>query len=107
MAGRAAATLIVLAALCGVLVTASAFAESVPLPTPAPLPKSGTAPPPPGNAAPAEQAPAKGFFPFSAFGILSPQANAFDARQRALLDRISLYLSSVQTMVGNFVQIGP
>ena len=26
---------------------------------------------------------------------------------RALLDRVSLYLSSVQTLVGNFVQIGP
>ncbi|MGB6345036.1 MAG: outer membrane lipoprotein carrier protein LolA, partial [Xanthobacteraceae bacterium] len=25
----------------------------------------------------------------------------------ALLDRISMYLSSIQTMVGNFVQIGP
>ena len=32
---------------------------------------------------------------------------AFDAKQRATLDRISLYLSSVQTMVGNFVQVGP
>jgi outer membrane lipoprotein-sorting protein len=107
MAGRAAATLIVLAALCSVLATAPAYAESVPLPTPAPLPKSGAAPAPPVNAAPAEPAPTRGFFPFSNFGILSPQANAFDARQRALLDRISLYLSSVQTMVGNFVQIGP
>jgi outer membrane lipoprotein-sorting protein len=88
-------------------VTASAFAESVPLPTPAPLPKSGSAPAPPVNAAPAEPAPARGFFPFSNFSILSPQASAFNGRQRALLDRISLYLSSVQTLVGNFVQIGP
>ena len=45
-------------------------------------------------------------FPFHK-GAQSGQATAFDAKQRALLDRISLYLSSVQTMVGNFVQIGP
>ncbi len=38
---------------------------------------------------------------------LSPQATAFDPKQRALLDRVSQYLSSMQTMVGNFVQIGP
>ncbi|MDR3421329.1 MAG: outer-membrane lipoprotein carrier protein LolA [Xanthobacteraceae bacterium] len=34
-------------------------------------------------------------------------ATAFDANQRALLDKISGYLSGVQTLVGNFVQIGP
>ena len=51
---------------------------------------------------------APGFFPFSdKGGLFSNQATAFDAKQRALLDRISLYLSSIQTMVGNFVQIGP
>src|SRR5271170_7432153 len=100
MAGRAASIPVFLAALCVVLLTASAVAENVPLPTPAPLPKSGAAPPPAsGNPAPGEQSPAKGFFPFSMFGTLSPQAAAFDAKQRALLDRISLYLSSVQTLV--------
>src|SRR5262249_61776759 len=31
----------------------------------------------------------------------------FDAKQRALLDRISNYLSSAQTMMGKFVQVGP
>jgi outer membrane lipoprotein-sorting protein len=101
MTGQAGAKPIVLAALCLAFVSASAVAENVPLPTPAPLPKSGSAPPP------AEQPPAKGFFPSSIFGTLSPQATAFDAKQRAILDRISLYLSSVQTLVGNFVQIGP
>jgi outer membrane lipoprotein-sorting protein len=56
-----------------------------------------------------------GLFPFSAlFGNKSSPAPAapeppspFDAKQRALLDRISAYLSSVQTMVGKFVQVGP
>ena len=32
--------------------------------------------------------------------ILTPE-------QRALVDRVSAYLSSVQTLVGNFVQVGP
>ena len=35
------------------------------------------------------------------------KATAFDAKQRALLDKISNYLSGVQTLVGNFVQVGP
>ena len=50
-------------------------------------------------------------FPFSAlFGNKSSTPappSPFDAKQRALLDRISNYLSSVQTMVGKFVQVGP
>ena len=54
-------------------------------------------------------------FPFSAlFGNKSSTAPAapeppspFDAKQRALLDRISAYLSNLQTVVGKFVQVGP
>jgi outer membrane lipoprotein-sorting protein len=96
----------------GFLCTASAFAENVPLPTPAPLPKIGVAPLPPA----ASQNPSAdadkphGFFPFTLPSLgknSTDQATAFDDKQRALLDRISMYLSSVQTMVGNFVQIGP
>ena len=116
MAGRGAAIVgmaTALAILCGAMASGSAFAENVPLPAPAPQPKSGAAP---GSTAPAsgQLAPAsgesKGFFPFSLpFGGSSPagQASAFDAKQRALLSRVSTYLSGVQTMVGNFVQIGP
>jgi outer membrane lipoprotein-sorting protein len=110
-----AATTTLAATMCAVLAVATASAENIPLPTPAPLPKSGIAPPP--AAAPDASAPAATdsgpahFFPFS-FSLdkglqLQGQAGAFDAKQRALLDRISMYLSSVQTMVGNFVQIGP
>jgi outer membrane lipoprotein-sorting protein len=32
---------------------------------------------------------------------------AFDAKQRVLIERINGYLSSVQTLVGDFVQVGP
>ncbi len=123
--------IIIVAFICGlgILRPASAFAENVPLPTPAPLPKTGVAaapaatdsiPVPPAPIPQAKSAPqsppvpqaslqpnhSPGFFPFSDKGA-SNQATAFDNKQRALLDRISMYLSSIQTMVGNFVQIGP
>jgi outer membrane lipoprotein-sorting protein len=99
---------IVLAMACVVLATASAVAEDVP--TPSPRPKAaGSASPPPAAAAPAQPV-SKGFFPFSLFGNKSAgssQAASFDTKQRALLDKVSNYLSSVQTMVGSFVQVGP
>jgi outer membrane lipoprotein-sorting protein len=113
MAGRRATTILA-AALCTALAIASASAENVPLPTPAPQPKSGAAAPPPAtNANPpaaSDAAPSRpGFFPFSFMDKGGPAqtTTAFDTKQRATLDRISLYLSSVQTLVGNFVQIGP
>jgi outer membrane lipoprotein-sorting protein len=123
-------TILFAVVLCGLgfLGDARAFAENVPLPTPAPLPKTGVAagptaadnvPIPPAPIPQASQTPlgppapqasqtshTPGFFPFSSANS-SNQATAFDAKQRALLDRISRYLSSIQTMVGNFVQIGP
>jgi outer membrane lipoprotein-sorting protein len=100
-----------LAIACVVFAAASAAAEDVPLPTPAPRAKSAppAAAPAPNNAAAPEPA-QKGFFPFSFSlgGKNAPgQTTAFDSRQRLLVDKISAYLSSVQTMVGNFVQIGP
>jgi outer membrane lipoprotein-sorting protein len=100
-------------ALAGVIAAATAaVAEDVPLPTPAPKTKGAIAaqPSPPQPAAAPDAAPAsKGFFPFSLRGknAAPGPAVAFDARQRALLDKISAYLSSVQTVVGSFVQIGP
>jgi outer membrane lipoprotein-sorting protein len=114
MAGRRAAILAF--TLASVLAVASAAAENVPLPTPAPQPKSTAAPTPPQAVPPppaanANDAPSArpGFFPFSSlFNKDAPQTTtAFDTKQRATLDRISMYLSSVQTMVGNFVQVGP
>ncbi|HXW41377.1 MAG TPA: outer membrane lipoprotein carrier protein LolA [Xanthobacteraceae bacterium] len=95
-----------------VLSASAVVAENVPLPTPAPLPKTGAAAPP-ATGAPAATPHVPGFFPFTqstdkaSSPVPSNQATAFDDRQRALLDRVSMYLSSIQTMVGNFVQIGP
>jgi len=109
---------ILLAMACVAFATASAVAEDVPLPAPRPKagstagstsPGSGAPPSPPAAAAQAQPA-SKGFFPFSLFGNKSTgssQAASFDAKQRAMLDKVSNYLSSVQTMVGNFVQVGP
>jgi outer membrane lipoprotein-sorting protein len=124
MARRGAAIVLAMM-LCGGLASAPiAGAEGVPLPTPAPLPKTGSAPPanPPGLTPPASipsassdttsatAQPSKGFFPFSLpFGkdAAPSQGATFNAKDRALLQKISAYLSSVETMVGNFVQIGP
>jgi outer membrane lipoprotein-sorting protein len=114
-------------AVVGVAICVPGFAAAdptvtgnVPLPVPAPLPKTGTAPSPAAAAKPAtETGQTPSLFPFSAlFGNKSStpapsapsapeQPSPFDAKQRALLDRISAYLSSVQTLVGKFVQVGP
>jgi outer membrane lipoprotein-sorting protein len=42
-------------------------------------------------------------------GPVRPPGDAvpYDGSQRALVDRVSAYLSSVQTLIGDFVQIGP
>ncbi len=117
--GKRGPATVLVAFICGLSFLGTAFAETVPLPTPAPLPKTGVVPPPAASdsiavpPAAIPQAPqasqsdhSPGFFPFSNLGS-SNQATAFDSKQRALLDRISMYLSSIQTMVGNFVQIGP
>jgi outer membrane lipoprotein-sorting protein len=37
----------------------------------------------------------------------SGETGTFDDKQRALVDKVSTYLSSVQTLVGDFVQVGP
>jgi outer membrane lipoprotein-sorting protein len=98
-----------------------ASAQSVPLPVPAPQPKSaGPAPArPPAARPPAPQhqqtAPpeqSSGFpsiFPKvpNLFGQSAGATTAFDARQRALADKVSVYLSSVRQLHGNFIQVGP
>jgi outer membrane lipoprotein-sorting protein len=117
MAGWSA-TLVVAAVMGALVAGGSAFADAVPLPRPAPLPKTGavpSAPVPPANVpqsssnpSPAASSESHSLFPFSLpFGNSGSDATAFTPEQRALLDRVSAYLSGVQTMVGNFVQVGP
>jgi outer membrane lipoprotein-sorting protein len=91
-----------------ILAAPQAFAQSVPLPKPAPLPKEGgkSAPlviaqarPSPPGIIPAPQVPSRGNAP--------ADATAFDTKQRALVDKISTYLSGMRQAVGRFVQVGP
>jgi outer membrane lipoprotein-sorting protein len=90
------------AALVAVLMVGSsmALAESVPLPVPAPKKPSTQAPRPPIAIAPG---------PAVTLPVppRSGESTAFDDRQRALVDKVSSYLSNVQTLVGDFVQVGP
>ena len=91
------------------------------MPVPAPQPKSYGAPSRHGRRPrrhpPLQQQPAKpaeqtssgfpSFFkPPAIFGE-SGETTAFDAKQRALADRVSAYLSSIRQLHGNFVQVAP
>src|SRR5262245_12484677 len=99
----------------------------VPLPPPAPQPKAGGAPPPPAYVTPGRpgmpaappQAPAAGggpsWLPSFLGGGGAPAAaparpattTAFDPAQRALVDKVSGYLSNVRVLSGDFNQISP
>jgi outer membrane lipoprotein-sorting protein len=122
MGSRTAGVAALLSSLAICVVASAALAQNVPMPAPAPQPKSygpGTPPRPAAAigsnqqqaaAKPSEQS--SGIFP----NIFKPpaaifgkpgEATAFDAKQRALADRISTYLSNVRQLHGNFVQVGP
>jgi outer membrane lipoprotein-sorting protein len=107
--------LLVGAALLSIAALTAATAETIPLPIPAPLPKEGAAPAP--KQAPTAQSGTSGL----AAGFKSlfhldkePEAPppvtttaAITPAQRTQVDKASAYLSSLQQLVGNFVQIGP
>src|SRR5262245_45441062 len=106
--------LLVGAALLSIAALTAATAETIPLPIPAPLPKEGAAPAP--KQAPAAQSGVSGL----AAGFKSlfhldkePEAPppvtttaAITPTQRTQVDKASAYLSSLQQLVGNFLQIG-
>jgi outer membrane lipoprotein-sorting protein len=107
--------LLVGAALLSIAALTAATAETIPLPIPAPLPKEGAATAP--KQAPAAQSGTSGL----AAGLKSlfhldkePEAPppvstpaAITPAQRTQVDKASAYLSGLQQLVGNFVQIGP
>ncbi len=112
--------------LCALQLGASAaLAESIPLPTKAPAPKDYSKPAPPQSPTPTQSTvpppPAASSSPSLSGAIMdtlgkipnpfashqSTDLSLFDAKQRALVNRVSNYLTSVQTLTGNFVQIGP
>jgi outer membrane lipoprotein-sorting protein len=118
-AARAAAVTAVLAGLTA----APALAETVPLPRPHPHRTLYTgsvreAVPPAarraraqatvGQAAAAQQAaPNPISNPFAALLGKPGSTQALNPEQRAIIDKVNSYLSSVQTLTGKFVQIGP
>jgi outer membrane lipoprotein-sorting protein len=106
--------------LLGLVAADAAVAQ--PAPMPAPRPKASV-PPPPSTApsgspksqaqlvpAQQQQQPQSGssFFPFKLPGFgQQGAAGQLDATQRGLIERVNMYLMSVQTMIGDFVQVGP
>jgi len=97
---------------------AAVRAETVPLPTPAPAPKDRSEPAPATTPSPAPTPSGPSISNLlDSLSTLNPfngksnhpatDPSAFDAKQRALVNRVSAYLTSVQNVTGNFVQIGP
>lgn len=98
-----------IAALAAAAMMSSAFAEAVPLPKPAPKARGGTAdarPPLPLQTGPATSAPPSPVLP-DLRNLFGGTASNFDANQRALASKVSAYLSGLQNVSGNFVQVGP
>ena len=95
--------------------SAALRAEGVPLPTPAPAPKDRSTPAQPApQTAPQTSGGIGGFIdslsalnPLNHLGKPATDSSAFDAKQIALVKRVSQYLTSVQNLNANFVQIAP
>lgn len=93
------------------LMLSPAFAQAVPIPKPAPKTRTDTppprqAPPTPVIPGPSAATPPTPIIPDlrSLFGGGTP---TFDANQKALATKVSIYLSSLVNVSGNFVQVGP
>jgi outer membrane lipoprotein-sorting protein len=119
---RAALALLIVAAVAGA--AAPSQAQTVPIPKPAPKGRdvqlSASEPRAPMTTGAAQTAPPRAPVTTGATQavpnpvIPDPRRNVpanifatFDANQKAQAARVSSYLSSLQTLVGNFVQVGP
>jgi outer membrane lipoprotein-sorting protein len=92
------------------LLAPSAWAQPTPVPVPTPKAKPAVVPPPTGTPRLQEPAQSGGnsIFPFKFPGFgNSGTTGVFDANQRGMIDRVNMYLMSVQTLIGDFVQVGP
>jgi outer membrane lipoprotein-sorting protein len=89
-----------LAALVGVLLIAAPLAAAQGVPLPQPAPKSR-------NQAARSQSPLPTDTAGRPIPIRPPESVPYDGSQRALVDRASNYLSSLQSLTGDFVQIDP
>ena len=92
------------ALMAGILTMSGASAQSVatPLPKSEPIILAQARPTPPGMIG-TPPAPVRPNAPAGKPG----ETTAFDGTQRALVDRISTYLSGMRQVVGKFVQVGP
>ncbi|WOH81852.1 outer membrane lipoprotein carrier protein LolA [Bradyrhizobium sp. BEA-2-5] len=109
---RTALALLVTAAIAG-----SATAQNAPPPKPAPNAGSKAAPKKDAGAQTnadkgptttgATQAPPNPVIPDPRRNVPTSIFQTFDANQKAQAAKVSAYLSSLQTLVGNFVQVGP
>ena len=107
---------LVAAFVTGLLVPA-AFGETIPLPRPAPKARGScqvSAAEPPAStrpplalAAASNSAPPNPVIPDPRRNVPANFFSSFDATQKAQAGRVSAYLSSLSTLTGNFVQVGP
>jgi outer membrane lipoprotein-sorting protein len=104
---RRASPAVLAAILAGVAtLTVCAAAQSVPVPKPSPQNKGGEAPKPPLSLGSPPSLPTPvppGKTPDTTAGANG--AVTFDAKQRALIDKVSAYLTGIQTLTGDFVQV--
>ena len=105
-----AASVVPVAALS---VATSAVAQNVPIPKPAPKARSSVqmsssdAQKGPLTTGATRAAPPEPVIPDPHRNIPANIFSSFDANQKAQAAKVSSYLSSLQTLVGNFVQVGP
>ena len=116
MAGTGQGLFVGVAVLGMVALGGAASAETIPLPTPAPLPKEG-APSSTRAGTPAQPGGSGIAAGFKSLFHLDKEPEppatpatttaGFNAAQRAQVDKVSAYLSSMQQLIGDFVQVGP
>jgi outer membrane lipoprotein-sorting protein len=113
---RAGLALLIGASVSGVVtlsVVTSASAQTVPIPKPAPKARDGvqmSASDPqrgPATTGATSAPPPEPVIPDPHRNIPANIFSTFDANQKAQAAKVSSYLSSLQTLVGNFVQVGP
>jgi outer membrane lipoprotein-sorting protein len=101
-----------IAGALALLIAAPAFAQSVPIPRPAPKARNSVqmsasdqkGPPTTGATA---TTPPNPVIPDPRRNVPASLFASFDANQKAQAAKVSNYLSSLNTLVGNFVQVGP
>ena len=113
---RGGLALLVAASMAGVAalsVVTSSSAQTVPIPKPAPKARGSVqmsasdAQKSPMTTGATSLAPPEPVIPDPRRNVPANIFSSFDANQKAQAAKVSSYLSSLQTLVGNFVQVGP